>query len=125
MATNVDHPYRILITRGCESGKVNSLFNLCHLLNIDKIYLYAKDPYEVKYQLLIIKRENTDLKYLIYSKTFIKYSNYIDDIHKNSEEYKAKNIPRILIVYDDMIVKMPSNKKFNPIVTELFIRGRK
>ena len=42
-----DHPYRILITQGAGSGKTNSLFNLIHQQpDIDKIYLYAKDPNE-------------------------------------------------------------------------------
>ena len=55
-----DHPYRILIIRGSGSGKINSLFNLISQQpDIDKIYLYVKDPYEAKYQFLINKREST------------------------------------------------------------------
>ena len=51
-----DHPYRILIIGGSGSGKTNSLFNLIsQQRDIDKIYLYTKDPYEAKYQFLIIK----------------------------------------------------------------------
>ena len=53
-----------------------------HESDIDKIYLYAKDPYEAKYQLLINKKESTDLKYLNDSKTFIEYSNDMNDIIK-------------------------------------------
>ena len=54
------YPYRILIVRGSGSGKTNWLFNLIsHQPNIDKIYLYAKDVREIKYQLLINKREST------------------------------------------------------------------
>ena len=54
------YPYRILIVRQSGSGKRNWLFNLIsHEPNIDKIYLYAKDIREVKYQLLINKREST------------------------------------------------------------------
>ena len=46
-----DYPYRILITGGSGSGKANLLFNLInHQPDIDKIYLYAKDPYEAKHQ---------------------------------------------------------------------------
>ena len=53
-----------------------------HESDIDKIYLYAKDPYEAKYQLLINKKESADLKYLNDSKTFIEYSNDMNDIIK-------------------------------------------
>ena len=49
----------------------------------------------------------------------------MDDIYKNIEEYNSNKKRKILIVFDDMIVGMLSNKKLNPIVTELFIRGRK
>ena len=52
----LDHPYRILIIGGSGSGKTNSLFNLINYQpDIDKMYLYVKDPYEAKYQLLINK----------------------------------------------------------------------
>ena len=55
---NPDYPYRILIIGGFESGKTNSLFNLINQQpDIDKIYLYAKDPYEAKYQFLINKEK--------------------------------------------------------------------
>ena len=51
-----DHPYRILIAGGSGSGKTNVLLNLINNQpDIDKIYLYAKDPYEAKYQYLIDK----------------------------------------------------------------------
>ena len=71
-----DNPYRILIFEGSESRKTNALFNLInHEQDINKIYLYAKNPYEAKYQLLINKREGTGRKYLNDSKAFIKYSN--------------------------------------------------
>ena len=83
-----DHPYWILAIGDSESVKTNVFLNLInHEPDIDKIYLYAKDPCEVKYQLLIEKRENTGLKYLNDSKAFIEYSNDMDDIYKNIEEY--------------------------------------
>ena len=55
-----DHPYRIIIVGGSGFGKMNSLLNLiCHQPNIYKIYFYDKDPYEVKYRLLINKQVHT------------------------------------------------------------------
>ena len=61
--------------------KKKLLLNLInHKPDIYKIYLYAKDPYESKYQLLINKRDSTGLKYLHDSKAFIEYSNDMDDI---------------------------------------------
>ena len=58
-------------------------------------------------------------------KFFIEYSNKMDDIYKNIEEHNSNKKWKILIVFDDMTADMLSNKNLNPIVTELFIRGRK
>ena len=52
-------------------------------------YLYTKDPCEGKYQVLIIKRESTGLKYLNDLKAFTEYSNDMNDIYKNIEEYNS------------------------------------
>ena len=107
---------------GSGSGKANALLNLInHEPDIDKIYLYAKNPYEAKYQLLINQREGTGLKYLNDSEAFIEYSNNMDDIYKNIEEYNPNKKWKILIVFGDMIADMLSNKKLNPVVTELFL----
>ena len=58
MAIYSNHPHRILIIEGSGSGKTKELLNLINnQLDIDKVYLYAKDPYEAKYQYLIEKRE--------------------------------------------------------------------
>ena len=81
---------------------------------------YAKNPYEAKYQLLINKRESTGLKYLNDPKALIEYSNEMDEIYKDIEEYNSNKKRKMLIAFDDMIVDMVSNKKLNPIVTELF-----
>ena len=121
-----DHAYRILIIGGSGSGKTNSLFNLINQQpDIDKIYLYAKDPYEAKYQFLINKRESTDLKPFNDFKAFIECSNHMVHVYKNIEEYNRNNKRKMLIAFDDMIADMLSNKKLNPIVTELFISDRK
>ena len=71
------------------------------------------------------KQESTDLKYFNAYKAFIEYSSNIDNIYKNIEENNPNKKCKILIIFDEMIADMLSNKKPNPIVTELFIRGRK
>ena len=90
-----------------------------------KIHLYAKDPYETKYQLLINKRESTGLKHFNYSKAFTEYSNDAHGVYQNIDKYNVDKERKMLIVFDDMIADMINNKKLNSIVTELFIRGRK
>ena len=85
-----DHPYRIIIFGVSGSGKADALLHLInHEPDIDKMYLYTKNPFEAKYQLLVNKRKSTSLKYLNDSKNFIEYSNDMDDIDKSIEEYSA------------------------------------
>ena len=121
-----DHSQKMLIIGGSGWGKTNSWFNLIkEEPDFDKIYLYAKDPYEAKYQSLINKGESIGLKNFNDSKAFTEYSNDMDDIYKIIEEYNPDKKPEILIVFDDIIADMLSNKKLYLIVTELFIRGRK
>ena len=119
-----DYPYRILIIGG--SGTGNALLNLIkNQQDIDKIYLYAKDPYEGKYQYLINKGESVGLKHFNDPKAFFEYSNDMHDIYKNIDNYNPNKENKILIVFDDMIADMINNKKLNSAVTELFIRCRK
>ena len=121
-----DHPHRILIVGGSGSGKTNALLNLMNnQLDIDKIYLYVKDTYEAKYQHLINKREKVGSGHFKDPKAFIEYSNDMQDVYKNIEDYNPNKKRKILIVFDDIIDDMINNKKLNPLVTELFIRGRK
>ena len=115
-----DHLYRILIIGGSGSGKTNALLNLINKQpDIDKIYLYAKDPYEAKYQFLINKRESTGLKHFNDPKAFIEYSNDMQNVYKNIDEYNPGKKCKMLIVFDDIIADMINNKKRNSIVTEL------
>ena len=79
--------------------------------DIDNFFLFAIDPYGAEYQLLINKRESTGLKYLNDSKAFIEYSNDMDGICKNIEEHNPNKKQKILIVFDDMIGDMLSNKR--------------
>ena len=74
---------------------------------------------------MIKKREDVGAKHFNDFKAFIEYSNDMSDIYKNIEEYNQNKNCKILIVFDDMIADMLSTKSLNPIVTELFIRGRK
>ena len=121
-----DHPYRILITAGSGSGKTNTLLNLINNQpDIDKIYLYAKNPYEAKYQYLINKREKVGLDHFKDPRAFIEYSNDMQDIYKNIEDYNPGKKHKVLTVFDDMIADIINSKILNPVVTELFIRGRK
>ena len=102
------------------SGKTNAFLNLINNQpDIDRIYLYTKDPYEAKYQYLIKKREKAILKHYEYPKVFIEYSNDIQDVYKNIEECSLGKKPKVLIVFDDMIVDKIDNKKLNPVVTGL------
>ena len=67
-----DHPYRVLIIVGSRSGKTNALLNLIsHQDDINKIYLYAKDLSEPKYEFFIKKREDAAIKLLNDSNAFI------------------------------------------------------
>ena len=80
-----DHPHRI---GGSGYGKTNALLNLINNQpDIDKIYLYAKDPYEAKYRFLINKKEHIGLKHFSDPKAFIESSNDMQDVYKNIEEY--------------------------------------
>ena len=83
-----DYPYRILIIGGSRSGKTNVLLNLIeNKLDIDKIYLYTKDPYEAKYQYLINKREGVGINHFNNPKFFIEYSNDTRNVYKNIDDY--------------------------------------
>ena len=121
-----DHPYRILTIDGSGSGRTNLLLNLIEEQpDIDKIFLYAKDLYEAKYQYLINIREKVGIDHHNDPGAYTEYSNDMHDVYKNIGEYNLDPENKNLIVFDDMIGDMISNTRLNSIVTELFIRGRK
>ena len=124
---NNQFPYRKLIIGPSGSGKTNYLLNSIQKDNnsIDKIYLYAKDLEEPKYQFLINKREQAGIKNLNDPTAFIEYSNTMDDVLENIEDYNKKRKRKILIVFDDMISHVVSGKKAQQVLKELFIRCRK
>ena len=87
--------------------------------------MYAKDLKEAKYEFLIKKREDAGIKHLNDSNAFIECSKIMDDIYENINEYNPTTRRKILIVFDDMIADIMSNKKVQAVVKELFIRSMK
>ena len=121
-----DHPYTILITGGSGSEKTNALINLLNEQNdIDKIYLYGKDLSKPKYEYLIKKREDAGIKHLNNTNAFIECSNITDDVYENINDYNPIRKRKKLIAFDDMIADIMTNKRFQTIIKELFIRCRK
>ena len=112
-----DHPYRILIIADSRSGKTNLLLNLMEnqKQDLDKIYLNVKDPFESKYQLLIVVREKVGIKKSKHPKSFADYSQKIADVYEHLEDYIPAKERDVLIVFDDMIADMEANKKLSPI----------
>ena len=120
-----DHPYRISIIGGSGSGKTNALLNLIsEQRDIDNIYLYAKDLSKSKYEYLIKNRESAGIKHVNDSNAFIECSNTMDDIYENVNNYNPSKKRKTLIIFDDMIPDIMTNKKLQAIIRELFIRCR-
>ena len=121
---NKDWPYRKLIIGPSGSGKTNYLLNSIQKDNniIDKIYLYAKDLEEPRYQFLIEKREKAGLKNLYHVNAFIQTSSTIDDIYENIEDYNKKRKRKVLIIFYDMISHVMPDKKAQQALKDLFIR---
>ena len=119
----------MLIIGPSGSGKTNALLNLIQKQDngslIGKIYLYAKDVSEPKYQFLIKTPEDAGIKNLNDSSAFIEYSNTMDDVYNNIDDYNPKRKRKMLVVFDDMIADIMTNKKFEAIIKELFISCRK
>ena len=112
-----DHPYRIIIIGGSGSGKTNALINLINEQNdIDKIYLYARDLSEPKYEYLIKKREDVGIKHVNNPNAFIECSNTMDNVYENINDYNLIRKRKKLIVFDDMIADIKSNKKLQAII---------
>ena len=124
---NKNWPYRKLIIGQSGSGKTNYLLNSFQREDniIDKIYLYAKDLEEPKHQLLIKTREQAGIKKLKDENAFIEYSDSMDDIYGDINDYNKKRARKVLIVFDDMISHVMSNEKAQQVQKELFTRCRK
>ena len=128
-STEKNWPFRMLIIGPSGSGKTNALLNIIQDLNnispVDKIYLYTKDLSEPKYEYLINIRESVDNKYFNDPTAFIEYSNDMDDVFTNIDNYNPTRNRKILIIFDDMIADIMTNKEYKAIIKELFIRCRK
>ena len=99
-----DHPYRILTIGGSGSGKTSALVNLIKEQDdIDKIYLYAKDSSEPKYEFLIKKHKDVGTNHFNDPNPFIKCSNMLNDVYQNIHDYNPSRKRKNLIVFDDMI----------------------
>ena len=116
----------MLIVGPSGSCKTNTLLRLINnLLPIDKIYLYAKDIHELKYEYLINKREQAGIKNLNDPHAFIEYSDDMNDVLDDINNYNGNRDKKVLIVFDDMIADIEYNKNFKRIIKELFYRARK
>ena len=121
----------MLIIECPVSGKTNALLNLikkqhdsdCNI--IDKNVLYAKGSNETKYSYFNKKHGKIGLKHLRDPKTLTEYLKYMEDVYKRIEECSTDSKCKVLIVFDDIIADLISNKKHSLIVTELFISRRK
>ena len=114
-----------MIIGSSGSGKTNTLLNLVSQEDIDNIYFYAKDLSEPKYEFLIKKRENVGIKHLSDPNAFIECSNTMDGVYEDIDDYNPNRQRKILIVFDDMIADIMTNKNVQAIIKELFIRCRK
>ena len=93
-----DHAYRILIIGGSGLGKTNTLLNLIsHQDDIDRLYFYTEDLSEPKYESLIKKREDAEIKHLNDPETFIECSNTMNDVYNNIDNYNQSRKRKILI----------------------------
>ena len=106
-----------MIIGGSGSGNTNALLNLINNQdNIDRIYLFAKDLSEPKYEFLIKIHKDAGIKHLNDPNAFIKCFNAMDDVYENIDDYNPNRKRKILIVFDDMIADMMANKKCQAII---------
>ena len=120
-----DWPFKILIIGPSGSGETNTLLHLINIFHpIHKICLYAKDTDEKKYHYLISKREQAGIKNLNYPNAFIEYSNDMNDVLDDINNYNENRDKKVLIIFDDMITDFMRSEKFKATVKELFIRCR-
>ena len=110
-----------------DHEKTNALLNLIGEQDndepIDKIYLYSKDLNEPKYEFLIRKREDVGIRHLIDPKSFKQFSNTVNDVCNNFNDYNPNTSREILLVFSVLIADIMANKIFQPIIKKLFLRS--
>ena len=112
-----DWPFRMLIIGPSGSGKTDTLLHLINNLHpIDKIYLFAKDIHEPKYEYLINKREQAGIKNLNDPHAFIEYSDDMNAVLDDIKDYNKSRDKKVLIVFDDLIADIEYNKNFKRII---------
>ena len=115
-----------MIIRSSGFGKTNALINLINQQHdIDKIYLYARDLSESKCESLIKKCEDVGIKHLNDPNALIECSNSMDDVYENIDDYNPIRKRKKVIAFDEMIADIMTNRRFQAMIKELFIRCRK
>ena len=121
-----DWAFRMLIIEPSGSGKTNILLYLIDKFHpTEKMYFYPKDTDEEKYQYLINKREQAGIKYLNDPHAFLEYSNDMNDVLEDINNYNKNRDKKVLLIFDDMIADIMRSEKFKAIVKEIFIRCSK
>ena len=112
-----DHPYRILIICGSESGKITALLNLIkEQMILTKFICMQKDLSKPKFEFLIKKCDDAGTKHFNDPNAFIEYSNTMDGVYGNIDDYNPSRNRKILIAFDDMIADIMTNKKCQAII---------
>ena len=87
--------------------------------------MYAGDLKKAKYQFFIEKGENEGIRHFDNPNAFIECSNTMDDVYENIDNYNVIRKREKIIVLDDMIADIMTNRRFQAIIKELLIRCRK
>ena len=87
--------------------------------------MYARDLNKPNYKYLVKKHEDVGIKHVNNPNAFLECSNTMDDTYENINDYNSSRRRKILFVFDDMIADIMTNRRFQAIIKELFIRCRK
>ena len=119
-----NHPYKILVI--CYSGFLKCFIKVVrHQLYFIELYLYVKDPYEAIYQLLTNKQKETGIKHPKDSKAFIEDSSNLKHVDPIIDAINSNEKFQKLVIFDDIIIDMHSDRMLKPVATEPFFRDWK